>query len=150
METVSSFFRVLFLRHSIKNCHIIKKDILHPLKYPFFSFSTPYNDWRLGLDQMKKGKYVKVSKWINDIKGYFPYIKALRNKLFRFRKHDVWNAKKIMAKLNPENYTMVSIHVRLTDYKEHLYKLYHFKKYVQTDYFKNAMDYFATKYTVSV
>ena len=99
---------------------------------------------------MKKGKYVKVSKWINDIKGYFPYIKTLRNKLFRFRKHDVWNAKKIMSKLNPENYTMVSIHVRLTDYKEHLYKLYHFKKYVQTDYFKNAMEYFATKYTVII
>ena len=93
----------------------------------FSFFSTPYNDWRLGLDQMKKGKYVKVSKWINDIKGYFPYTKTLRNKLFRFRKHDVWNAKKIMTKLNPENYTMVSIHVRLTDYKEHLYKLYHFK-----------------------
>jgi len=97
---------------------------------------TPYNDWRLGMDQMKTGKYIKVSKWINDIKGFFPHIKTLRNKILRFRKHDVWNAKKIMSNLNPQNYTMVSIHVRLTDYKPHLQKLYHFKQYIDTDYFK--------------
>ena len=116
----------------------------------FFSFSTPYNDWRLGVDQMKTGKYIKVSKWINDIKGFFPHIKTIRNKILRFRKHDVWNAKKIMSTLNPQNYTMVSIHVRLTDYKEHLHKLYHFKQYVPNDYFKNAMAYFTAKYQVSI
>ena len=114
------------------------------------SFSTPYNDWRLGVDQMKTGKYIKVSKWINDIKGFFPHIKTIRNKILRFRKHDVWNAKKIMSTLNPQNYTMVSIHVRLTDYKEHLHKLYHFKQYVPTDYFKNAMAYFTAKYQVNI
>ena len=113
-----------------------------------FSFSTPYNDWRLGMDQMKTGKYIKVSKWINDIKGFFPHIKTLRSKILRFRKHDVWNAKKIMSNLNPQNYTMVSIHVRLTDYKPHLQKLYHFKQYIDTDYFKNTMEYFTTKYKV--
>ena len=129
---------------------IILSQLLYWTKDYFiaFSFSTPYNDWRLGLDQMKHGKYIKVSKWINDIKGFFPHIKSLRSKIFRFRKWDVWNARKIMSNLNPQNCTMVSIHVRLTDYKEHLHKLYHFKKYIPTDYFKNSMEYFATKYKV--
>ena len=115
-----------------------------------FYFSTPYNDWRLGMDQMKTGNYIKVSKWINDIKGFFPHIRTLRNKILRFRKQDVWNAKKIMSNLNPQNYTMVSIHVRLTDYKPHLQKLYHFKQYIETNYFRNAMEYFTTKYKVSL
>ena len=102
------------------------------------------------MDQMKTGQYIKVSKWINDIKGFFPHIKTLRSKILRFRKHDVGNAKKIMSNLNPQNYTMVSIHVRLTDYKPHLQKLYHFKQYIDTDYFKNAMEYFTSKYNVSL
>ena len=116
----------------------------------FLHYSMPYNNWRLGLDEISKGKYIKVSKWINDIKGYYPYIKTLKRKVFRFREKDIKNAAKIFSRLNPDNHTMISIHVRLTDYQEHLYKLYHLKKYVPTNYFKTAMDYFAEKYQVKI
>ena len=112
--------------------------------------STPYNNWRLGVDKLNKGEYIKVSKWINDIKGFFPYIKKLKKKIFRFREKDIENAARIISKFNPYNHTMISIHVRLTDYKEHLDKLYHIKNYVPTNYFRKAMDYFAEKYQVII
>ena len=112
------------------------------------NFSTPYNNWRLGLDRLKTGHYIKVSKWINDLSGYYPHIKTLKRKIFKFKTHDAWHANKIISKLNPRNHTMVSIHVRLTDYMSHLKKLYHQKIYVPKNYFKNAMDYFVEKYKV--
>ena len=46
------------------------------------------------------------------------------------------------------NLTLVSIHVRRTDYAHHLQVLFDLK-YVEEEYFKNATDYYKNKFNVS-
>ena len=111
--------------------------------------SIPYGEWRKNLDRLNKGHYIKVSKYVDDIKGYYPYIKELKSKVFRFKKKDIDNATHILAQYHPENHTMVSIHIRLTDFKSHLSKLFHIENYMSNGYFKRAMNYFVDKYKVS-
>ena len=111
----------------------------------------PYGDWRGNwLKSFGHGQYVKLHKYVNDIKGYYPYLKILKKEVLRFRKRDMTNALGIFTKLNPHNHTMVSIHIRLTDYIDHLTKLYQIPTYLSDNYLRNAMEYFVNKYSVSI
>ena len=90
-----------------------------------------------------------LSENINYIKGYYPYVKELKENVFKFKAQDKYAAAKVFEKMHPHNHTMVSIHIRMTDYKEHVEKLYNITSYPVGDYLTRAMDYFATKYNVS-
>ena len=111
----------------------------------------PYGDWRgSSLDSLKYGHYIKLHKYVNDIKGYYPHVKTLKKEVLRFKRKDMAYAFRIFQKLNPKNHTMVSIHVRLTDYIRHLIKLYQIHTYLSGDYLRNAMEYFVNKYKVGI
>ena len=45
--------------------------------------------------------------------------------------------------------TLVSIHIRLSDYERHLDFMYEEKTAIHTDYLKRAMEYFQSRYLVS-
>ena len=85
---------------------------------------------------------------MNDVKGFYPHIKKLKKTFFKFKKRDMIPATEIYAKMKPKNHTMVSIHVRLTDFEEHL-KWFGINKPVRKNYIGRAMDYIASKYNVS-
>ena len=112
-------------------------------------FRLPYGDWRFGLDKLKNGHYIKAPKYVNDLKGYYPYIQTLKHKVFRFKIKDKNKAIDILSKFNTKNHTMVSIHIRLTDYEDHLIKLFHTTDNIKSGYFERAMTYFVEKYKVS-
>ena len=82
-----------------------------------------------------------------DVKGFYPYIRELVNDVFKFKQNHVKTAKEILNKMNPNQHTMVSIHVRLTDMKDHI-KYWWNVEYTPDDYFRQAMDYFHNKYEV--
>ena len=50
---------------------------------------------------------------------------------------------------NKKNVTMISIHIRLTDYESHL-KHYYNMTTISKDYLMSAMEYFHQKYNVSI
>ena len=111
----------------------------------------PYGDWRGNwLKSFEYGQYVKLHKYANDIKGYYPYMKTLKKDVFRFKERDMTHALEIFKTLNHKTHTMVSVHVRLTDYITHLAKLYKIPTYLTDDYLRKAMEYFVHKYNVSI
>ena len=94
------------------------------------------------LNDLKKHKYLKLSENIDYIKGYYPYVKDLKENVFKFKQQDINAATKIYETMQPQNHTMVSIHIRMTDYKEHVQKLYNINSIPAGDYLTRAMDYF--------
>ena len=103
---------------------------------------------RDGIDHIKYNKYLKLGENVNDVKGYYPYIKELKEKVFMFKHLDINVASDIFERMNPHSHTMVSIHIRMRDYKDHLENLYNISIYTPSIYLTMAMDYFVKKYDV--
>ena len=82
-----------------------------------------------------------------DVKGFYPYINELVRDVFRFKTEHMEKAKTIFNKMNPNQHTMVSIHVRLTDMDGHLKNLWNLKN-AQEEYYTRAMLYFHERYKV--
>ena len=90
----------------------------------------------------------KFSSLRMDIKGFYPYVNELVNKILKFREDHMVRAKEILSGLNTgQNSTMVSVHIRLTDFAKHLKILWNMQ-YASDEYFKRAMNYFHSKYKV--
>ena len=79
--------------------------------------------------ELRYSKYLKIQygcptercpTFYCDIKGFYPHLKDLRHKIFRFKRRDFTQAKKIEKKLRSikKNAVLVSIHIRLGDVME--------------------------------
>ena len=107
---------------------------------------------------------MKLKGNINDVKGFYPYVEELRNSIFLFKKRDTKTAYALFQSIKntyratkklplATNITMVSIHVRLTDYPRHMKKRGHeamtWHNYMANSFLTEAMRYFTNKYDVS-
>ena len=112
------------------------------------------------LESYKKNKFVHLEWYANDVEGFFPYIQELKHSIFKFRDEDMKIAKAIFqtmgntfrATKRPSlrgKITMISIHIRLTDYSEHLKVLYHMEV-ISNAFLTKAMTYCTRKYQVRV
>ena len=98
--------------------------------------------------------YVKLELYTNDVQGFFPYVAELRKSIFIFKNEDMKLANAIFqvakngysASHKHSNITMVSIHVRLTDYMNHLSGMYN-QTYMSMEFLTKAMTY-CNKYQV--
>ena len=117
-------------------------------------------DERKNLEGYKTDNYVKLGAYTTDVQGFFPYANELKKSVFKFRDEDLKTAKTIMQSVNntfratkrlkiDDEVTMVSIHVRLTDFKHHLKVLFDME-YVSNEFLTKAMRYFTNKYKVSI
>ena len=106
--------------------------------------------WSVGkIDITKRtnGHYLRFKDYINHITSYEPYVPELKRYIFKFKTFYVSKARNKLSAYGyrPNETTFVSIHVRLTDYHTVLKGL----SIISKQYFSRAMEYFATKYTVS-
>ena len=87
-----------------------------------------------------------------------PYVNELKDSVFKFREEDLKTAKTIVQSVTNTfratkkhkiegDVTMVSIHVRLTDFKHHLKVLFDME-YISNAFLTKAMTYFTSKYKV--
>ena len=119
-------------------------------------------DDRQRLESLKYDKYVKLEPYINDVKGYFPYVEDLRNSIFLLKKEATKTANAIFQSIKntyratkklplTTNITMVLIHVRLTDFPGHLKKKLNMalSDYMANSFLTDAMRYFTNRYEVS-
>ena len=116
------------------------------------------NDRQL-LEPLKYGKYVKLGWYVNDVKGFYPYVEELKKSIFSFKKEDIETANTIFQSFRntyrntnklslTANITMVSIHVRLTDFDYHLKVLFNMTV-IANRFLTKAMEYYKDKYEVS-
>ena len=114
---------------------------------------------RQRLQSLKYDKYVGLGPYINDVKGFSPYAEELRNSIFLFKKEDTKTANAIFQSIKntyratkklplTTNITMVSIHVRLTDFAYHLRVLFNMT-FISNEFLTDAMGYYTDKYEVS-
>ena len=114
---------------------------------------------RENLVNYKTDNYVKLGPYTNDVQGFYRYINELKP-IFKLRNETLRIAKTILQvaantykttkKLRIEDeVTMVSIHVRLTDFKDHLKKLWNMT-FVSNKFLTKAMSYFSNKYKVII
>ena len=101
---------------------------------------------RARLRHIQNNTYIKLHHYVEDIKGFYPYIDELVSGVFKFKEDDTKEARRRYKALRPESKTMVSVHIRLTDYKE--LASYFPSDSSQQSYFKRALSYFHNKYTV--
>ena len=91
------------------------------------------SDSRNRLIDYQFGTYIKLDTYVNDVQWFSPYIKELKI-IFKFKIKEFEMANKIVQSLkniykdlkrneSMGDVTIVSIHVRLTDYKLHLQQL---------------------------
>ena len=117
-------------------------------------------DERKNLERYKMDNYVKLGAYTTDVQGFFPYLNELKTSVFKFRDEDLKTAKSIIQsvtntfkstkRLNMDDeVTMVSIRVRLTDFKHHLKVLFDME-FVSNEFLTKAMRYFTNKYKVSI
>ena len=104
---------------------------------------------RSEIEDLKYNTYIKLHLYVMDIKGFYPFINELVNDVLKFKEENLSRAKEIFNSLNPKLKTMVSIHIRLTDFKKHL-KVHWNMTFATDAYFEKAMEYFHTKYKVSI
>ena len=108
---------------------------------------------------LKYGQYVRLGPYVNDVKGYYQYVEELKNSMFRFRKEDHETANAIFQRIKNSyrynkklslnvNITMVSMHVRLTDFAYHLKVLFDMTV-ISNKFLMEAMEYYTNKYEVS-
>ena len=111
------------------------------------------------LEPLKYDKYVALGWYAVDVKGFYPYVEELKNSIFKLKNEHIETARAIFRstkntyratkKLSlAENITMVSIHVRLTDFAHHLKVLYNMT-FVPNKFLTKAMEYYKDKYEVS-
>ena len=114
---------------------------------------------RQRLQLLQYGKYVGLGPYVDDVKGFSPYAEELRNSIFLFKKEDTKTANAIFQSIKntyratkklplTTNITMVSIHVRLTDFAYHLKVLFNMT-FISNKFLTDAMGYYADKYEVS-
>ena len=117
------------------------------------------NDSRNKLIDYQFGSYIKLDPYVNDVQGFFPYIKELKS-IFKFKAKELEMANKIIQTIENTykdikrnqsmgNVTVVSIHIRLTDYKRHLKELFDLEP-IPAKWFTTAMNYFNNKYQVNI
>ena len=137
-----------------RNILTLKADMLnqqlniHTFNHSHVNFSPIYGQWRENIDNYTHGHYIRISKWSNDLKGYHSYIPKLKKEYFRFHTRAINDALGIFSTTNPQNHTMVSMHIRLDDYAAHRNKVFKIPDYVTKEYLRNAMEYFHVKYKV--
>ena len=102
---------------------------------------------RKEIEKLKFDHYIKLDKYVMDVKGFYPYLNELVNDVFKFKSDHIKAAQEILNKMNPSQHTMISIHVRLTDISDHI-KYFWKIDYTLDDYFERAMTYFNEKYEV--
>ena len=112
------------------------------------------------LEPLKYNKVVKLAAYVNDVQGFYPYVDELKKHIFKFKQEDLRVAKSIFQSIKNKyrgtkhnllpnsNVTMVSIHVRLTDFKRHLHELFNMP-FITNRFLTKAMEYYHTKYNVS-
>ena len=103
-------------------------------------------DERARLKHIQNNTYIKLHHYVEDIKGFYPYIDELVSDVFKFKEDDTKEARRRYKALRPELKTMVSVHIRLTDYKK--VASYFPSDSSQQSYFKSALSYFHNKYKV--
>ena len=115
---------------------------------------------RQHLDALKRGHYIKLPTYIADFRGFIKYTNDLKTNVFKFHKKWQSIARKLFdmmitsAKNNSKEsqvqekpFITVSIHIRLTDFGQHLQRFWNVSLATQ-DYFTSAMQYFEDKYEV--
>ena len=114
------------------------------------SVSVPESDLqhrRWKLKGLQYNRYIKLDKFVMDVKGFYPYINELVNDVFKFKPVHIEKAQTIFNRMNPTQHTMVSIHVRLTDMDKHLRN--HWKlENAPEEYYGKAMLHFHERYKV--
>ena len=99
--------------------------------------------------------------YADDVQGFLPYVNELRMSVFKFRPGALYEAKNRFQNMKNtyigarnqtrlSDITMISIHIRLTDYVGPL-KFHYGQKYVNyltKDFPTQAMKYCTTKYKV--
>ena len=115
------------------------------------------------LKEYRFKKHLKFFGYLNDVKGFYPYVDELKKFVFKFKKNHIESAEnrllnmldsfdinegnnKGIEKLR-KNRTLVSIHVRLGDYEKHLNKVFGLP-IVSDAYFTRAMTFISEKYPV--
>lgn len=119
---------------------------LPPWKYHWDNVpddTLSYN--RTELEKLKYNKYIKINEWVVDIKGFYPYINELANDVLKFKVDHMTQATTIFDGFNSSLHTMVSIHIRLTDYPKFIKRRWKME-YSADEYFGTAMEYFHKKY----
>ena len=102
---------------------------------------------------------MKLDPYTDDVQGFFPYVEELRKSIFKFKPEDIKTAKTIFQSLKSTysatkqhkfvgDVTMVSIHIRLTDYKHHLKARYQIEYNIKHEFLTQAMRYCTNKYQV--
>ena len=129
------------------------------LYFMYFSISDEQlSNSRNQLKNLAFNSYVKLEPYANDVQGFFQYVGELRKSIFVFKKEDMKMAHTILQVVKNTyratknhniagNITMVSIHVRLTDYHNHL-RVHYNAKYMSNEFLTQAMSYFTNKYKV--
>jgi hypothetical protein len=94
------------------------------------------------------GLPINIGDFPNQIKSYKKYLKSLKS-IFKFKPHFRESAEKKLieakrvheAKRSRETSTFVGVHIRRTDYSNHLKRLYSVE-HVDLEYFLRAMDFY--------
>ena len=94
------------------------------------------------------GKYLHLLGYVNRVKMFLPWLQELKEHIFRFKTFYIHSAQEKLQKMNcyGNKVTIVSIHVRLTDYRENL--LHGIPEAADESYFSRAMEYYIKKYQV--
>ena len=114
------------------------------------------------LNTHRYNKHLRFYAYLNDVKGFYPHVQELKNHIFRFKPILIESAQKQMSSMfpgeretflsltsvsninnnlyNKNKKTLVSIHVRLGDYGNHLKTLFNLQT-VGSSYFTRAMGY---------
>ena len=114
-------------------------------------------DRRKILEQYTTDSYIKLGPYTVDVQGFYPYINELKS-IFKFKEDDLKTAKTIVQSISntykatkrlsmEDEVTMVSIHVRLTDFKDHLKSLWNME-FISNEFLTKAMTYYTNKYKV--
>ena len=114
-------------------------------------------DRREILKQYTTDSYIKLGPYTVDVQGFYPYINELKS-IFKFKEDDLKTAKTIVQSISntykatkrlsmEDEVTMVSIHVRLTDFKDHLKSLWNME-FISNEFLTKAMTYYTNKYKV--
>ena len=113
---------------------------------------------RSQLKNLTTNSYVKLDTYTIDIQGFFPYLDELKNYIFKFKQEDMKTARTILQSVKnvyrvnkkPEivgDITMISMHVRLTDFKHYL-KVRWNMTCISNEFLTQAMTYCTKKYQV--
>ena len=115
---------------------------------------------RNSLAKYKTGAHVKLDAYTNDVQGFYPYIEELKKTVFIFKKEHIDAAKIIFTTIkntysatrknytSTDDVTMISIHIRLTDFAHHLKVLYNMT-FISNNFLTTAMTYCTKRYKVN-